>query len=254
MPITQTEKEQLQKILNKADAEELVRIAGSIYDCVLKANLETDKLLAIGKLLWARVKWSDMPVGVNDARFKILRSAEENFLQQLPNFFAVSETPPPQAEEPQATAPAANDEARLPDTTGESQVNEVVQIAKGTDGEAPSNEEQEPTEVAFTEVVPVSTGSTTIVTETTAIGPDVVAQGPDVVAQGQDVEAKGPEIVAQGPEIVAQGPEVVAQGPDVVETNGTSNGHSEQQTTETAPRPQDGTVIAQPQSEPAPTT
>ena len=112
MPITQAEKEQLQNIILKADSSELVRIAGSIYDCVLKANLETDKLLAIGKHLYARVRWSNVPAGLNDARLKILRSAEENFLQQLPNFFAVSETPPPQTEEPQATAPATDGEAR----------------------------------------------------------------------------------------------------------------------------------------------
>lgn len=91
MPINAAEKSKLDEILAKVDSTELVRIAGCIYDCVLLADLSMEKLSAIGKFIWAKVPWSRLPPGLNDARYKLVVSAETNFIRRLTECLTVVE-------------------------------------------------------------------------------------------------------------------------------------------------------------------
>ena len=62
MPITEKERDQLTTILTKMDtAQELMRLTGLIYDTILKAQIKSESLMAVGKLIFARVSWADLP-------------------------------------------------------------------------------------------------------------------------------------------------------------------------------------------------
>lgn len=101
MAISEREKEQLRTILAKMEGIELVRLGGMVYDSIRKAGLPTDKLLVLGKFIYAGYIWANLPKEINDIRLMLVRSVEENVLKLLPDVFNIvpeSEQQPAQEE------------------------------------------------------------------------------------------------------------------------------------------------------------
>ncbi len=80
-----------------------------MYDTVLAAKISSSSLMSLGKLIYARTPWKDLPnewqklggnpTGLNTAiRLPLLRAAEEFFLKQLPDIFAIVAEAPAEPE------------------------------------------------------------------------------------------------------------------------------------------------------------
>jgi hypothetical protein len=96
MPITKDELEVLRRIFGTAEkagkinSEELIAIARAIYNTVLSARLDgtitTEKLMVIGKFIFAGVKWEQFPAELNKpARLPFVYATNQFFIPDLLN-------------------------------------------------------------------------------------------------------------------------------------------------------------------------
>jgi hypothetical protein len=87
MPITEKEKATLNELIGKMNSPmELIGLAGTVYQTILDAKLPSEHLMLLGKLIYARTPWNQIP---NHLRLPFIRSAEETLLRKIPDLYEI---------------------------------------------------------------------------------------------------------------------------------------------------------------------
>jgi len=110
MPITEKQKDQLKEILASiTEPAELMKLTEAVYDTILAAKMDSKPLMSLGKLIYARTPWRDLPnewakLGGNPAglnqfiRLPLIRACEEFLIPKLAEIFTIVPEAAPEPE------------------------------------------------------------------------------------------------------------------------------------------------------------
>lgn len=154
MPITPSEKDKLNEILSKINSgPELMRLTGALYNTLIRANIKTEPLMSLGKFIFARVEWKDIPAmwqlnggkteRLNEnIRLPLLRACEDFFRSELVNVVDLIPEPVNVAEEIADAEAAALAGSPVPEEFSNPPEEELDPAPAGTRVEAKPSRQQ----------------------------------------------------------------------------------------------------------------